>query len=64
MQTELSLNRNAEIAKFFIEEASQFGKSRGTQTYVPLQILLEILRKESVKQGEFYRGELRSLLLD
>ena len=26
----LCLDRNSEISKFFIEEASQYGKSRGT----------------------------------
>jgi len=45
MLTHLSLDRNAEIAKFFIEEASQYARSRGTQTYVTQQILLEFFKK-------------------
>ena len=46
MITELSTNRDPEISKFFIEEASQYGKCRGTQTYLPIQVLLEFLKKE------------------
>ena len=30
MISELSTNKDAEISKFFIEEASQYGKTRGT----------------------------------
>lgn len=51
MITDLSLERSPEIAKFFIEEASSFGKSRGTQTYVPIQIILQFLKKEQIQQG-------------
>ena len=30
MISELSTNKDPEISKFFIEEASQYGKTRGT----------------------------------
>lgn len=46
MITELGTNRDPEISKFFIEEASQFGKCRGTQTYIPIMVLLEFIKKE------------------
>lgn len=46
MIAELGTNRDAEISRFFIEEASQYGKSRGTQTYIPVLVLLEFLKKE------------------
>ena len=46
MISELSTNKDPEISKFFIEEASQYGKTRGTQTYLPIQVLLEFLKKE------------------
>ena len=48
MITELVLDRDPEISKFFIEEQSQYSKTSGTQTYLPIQIILEFLKKESV----------------
>ena len=48
MVTQLGINKDSEIARFFIEEASQYGKSRGTQTYVPIYVLLEFLKKEQI----------------
>lgn len=55
MVTRLSLTHDPEVARFFIEEASQMGKFRGTQTYLPLTVLLEFLKKEKVSQGNFYK---------
>lgn len=46
MITQLVLNRDSDISKFFIEEQSQYGRNNGTQTYIPIMILLEILKKE------------------
>jgi hypothetical protein len=55
MVTRLSLTHDPEVARFFIEETSQMGKFRGTQTYLPLTVLLEFLKKEKVSQGNFYK---------
>lgn len=63
MITKHSVEKNPEIAKFFIEEASTYGKSRGTQTYVPIQVLIEFLKKEQIEQGQHYKFMLRELLL-
>lgn len=51
MVTHLSLTHDPEVARFFIEETSQFGKFKGTQTYLPLTLLLEIFKKEKEIQG-------------
>ena len=61
--TQLSLNRDPEISKFFIEEVNQAGKTRGTHTYVPVQVILEFLKKESVNQGPNFKRLLRSVLV-
>lgn len=48
MITDLCVEKDPEISKFFIDEASQYGKTRGTQTYIPIVVLLEFLKKESI----------------
>ena len=62
--TDLACNRDPETARFFIEEASQYGRARGTQTYVPLMVLIEYLKKESISQGPNFKRMLRDLLVD
>lgn len=54
MITDLVLDRDPEICKFFIEEQSQLQKTYGTQTYIPIQIVLEFLKKENLNQGPIY----------
>lgn len=61
--TQLSLNRDPEISKFFIEEVNQKGKTRGTHTYVPVQVVLEFLKKEQVSQGPNFKRMLRNVLV-
>jgi hypothetical protein len=48
MITQMSINKDANMSKFFIEEATQSAKTRGTHTYVPISVLLEILKKEQI----------------
>lgn len=59
MITQITINRDKEITKFFIEENSKYvpkwkqnvyaeTNSTGTQTYVPLIVLLEILKREKI----------------
>lgn len=61
MITDLVINVDSEISKFFIEEATH-GKNRGTMTYVPVNVLLEILRKEQINTDDKIRQQLRQLL--
>ena len=63
MITELSINRNPEISKFFIEE-KRFGKERGPMTYVPIQVILDFLKKETIDQRQDLKDVLRRLLID
>ena len=63
MITYLVLDRDPEISKFFIEEQIQYQRSSGTQTYMPILIILEFLKKESIHQGSTYRFLLRNSLV-
>ena len=58
MITELSVNRNPDISKFFIEE-KRFGKERGPMTYVPIKIILDYLKQETPDQNRSLKGALR-----
>ena len=64
MITDLVLNRNTQISKFFIEEQSMLQKTHGTQTYIPIIIILEFLKKETLTQGPVYQHMLRQVLID
>lgn len=58
MVTLTALNRDLEVTKFFVEETSRYlpkwkqnvykELTLGTQTYIPLMILLEFLKREKV----------------
>lgn len=68
-----SLNRDPELIKFFIEETTKVPnrfkslisqEARGTQTFIPLKLLIEFLKREQIRQNPEIKFKLYSLICD